>query len=65
MILFGAIGMYALDIKRCARQLVKESFNDSTCGHFSIPSEREVIDCLQEIHRFPSRLARRHGHPCG
>ena len=39
--------MYALDIKRCAQQMVKESFSNIICGNFNIPSEKEMVDHLK------------------
>ena len=39
--------MYALDVKRCAQQMVKESFDDIICGNFKIPSEKEMEDYLK------------------
>jgi transcription termination factor NusB len=41
--------MYALDIKRCAQQLVKESFIDIISGNFKIPSEKEMEKYLKKF----------------
>ncbi len=48
-LLKGIMIMYALDIKRCAQQLVKESFVDIICGNFKVPSEKEIKNHLKEF----------------
>ncbi len=41
--------MYSLDVKRCAQQMVKESFNDIIRGNFKIPSEKEMEGYLKKF----------------
>jgi len=35
--------------KNCARQIVKEAFNDIICGNFIIPSQREMEPILKDF----------------
>ncbi len=40
--------MYSSDIKKCAQQIVKESFNEILIGEFRIPSQEQMESYLLE-----------------
>ncbi len=40
--------MYSSDVKKCAKQIVKESFADVLIGEFQIPSQKQMESYLLE-----------------
>ncbi len=40
--------MYSSDVKKCAKQIVKESFVDVLIGEFQIPSQKQMESYLLE-----------------
>ena len=41
--------MFMSDVKRCAQQIVKESFRDIISGDFQVPTEREIEKYLTDF----------------